>query len=122
MAAFKVVRMAKRGEKSLPEFKQEWLELHRELKRTASKVVASIATGEVALGGTEVPFDGMATMYYTTLDKAKAALRDDPTKPEVVCEEFMIAEKIDAAKTIKAINQLKIVRTVIRRNDQTHAQ
>ncbi len=122
MNTFKVVRMAKRGEKSLPEFKQEWLELHRELKRTANKVVASMATGEVALGGTEVPFDGMATMYHTTVEKARAALADHPQRQEVLSEEFMVAEKMDAAKTIKATNQLKIVRTVIRRKDLTLAQ
>lgn len=122
MSTFKVVRMAKRGDKLPLEFKQEWMELHGQLKRSCDRVVVSMATGEVALGGGAPPFDGMAAMYYSSADKARPTLRDDPRRQEVLCEEFLMAEKLDAPKTIKANGQLKIVRTVIRRKDLTLAQ
>ncbi len=112
MSTFKVVRMAKRGDKTPAEFKPEWLERHRELKRAANRVVASIATGEVALGGEEPPFDGMAAIYYSNAEAARA----------VVCEEHAMSQKPDADKLIKSNGQLKIVRTVFRRKDLTQLQ
>jgi uncharacterized protein (TIGR02118 family) len=122
METFKVIRMAKRGNLLPAEFRQEFLEKHRDLKRAAKKVVASVSTGEVAAGGNEAPFDGMAALYYSTAGEARAALGDDPTRIEVACEEHLMSEKLDADKTIKANGQLKIVRSVIRRKDLTLAQ
>ena len=122
MNTFKVVRMAKRGDKTPAEFRQEWLERNRELKRAANRVVASVATGEVALGGQEPPFDGMAAIYYSNADAARAVLGDDAKKIEVLCDEFLMSEKLDADKLLKPAGQLKIVRTVYRRKDLTHAQ
>ncbi len=122
MSTFKVVRMAKRGDHLPAEFRQEWLEKHRELKRAAKKVVASVATGEVALGGSEPPFDAMSSIYYGTAAEARHALGDDPTKMEVACEEYMMSQKGDADRVIKANGQLKVVRTVMRRKDLTLAK
>ena len=114
--------MAKRGEKLPAEFRQEWLERHRELKRAAKKVVASIATGEAAAGAKEAPFDGMAALYYSSAAEARAALGDDPSKVEVACEEQLIAQQGDADRLVKTNAQLKLVRTFIRRKDLTLAQ
>jgi len=122
MNLFKVVRMSKRGEKSLAEFKQEWIERHRDLKRAANRVVTSVATGEVALGGKEPPFDGMAAIYYSSAEAARPTLGDDPKKIEVVCDEHLMSQKVDAEKLIKSSGQLKIIRTIIRRKDLTHVQ
>src|SRR3954463_2237645 len=122
METFKVIRMAKRGNLLPAEFRQEFLEKHRDLKRAAKKVVASVSTGEVAAGGSEAPFDGMAALYYSTAGEARAALGDDPTRIEVACEEHLMSEKLDADRTIKANGQLKIIRSVIRRKDLTLAQ
>ena len=122
MSTYKVVRMAKRGNHLPAEFRQEWLEKHRELKRAAKRVVASVATGEVALGGKEPPFDGMAAIYYSTTAEARAALADDPTKVEVACEEYMMSQKGDAERIIKPNGQLKVVRTVMRRKDLSLAK
>jgi len=122
METFKVVRMAKRGNLLPAEFRQEFLEKHRELKRAAKKVVASVSTGEVAAGGKEAPFDGMAAIYYGSAAEARHALGDDPTKIEVACTEHLMSQKGDAERVIKAQGQLKIVRTVIRRKDLTLAQ
>ncbi|HUQ26132.1 MAG TPA: EthD domain-containing protein [Burkholderiales bacterium] len=116
MNTFKVVRMAKRGDKLPLEFKQEWVELHSQLKRTSNKVVVGMATGDAP------PFDGMAAMYYSNADKAKATLTDDPKRQEILCEEFVAGERIDAAKTLKGKDQIKIVRTIIRHKDLSLAQ
>ena len=118
MNTFKVVRMAKRGEKLPAEFRHEWLEKHRELKRAAKKVVASIATAHIK----DPPYDGMAALYYSSAAEARAALGDDPSKVEVACDEQVMAQQGDADRLIKTTGQLKLVRTYIRRKDLTLAQ
>jgi hypothetical protein len=116
MNTFKVVRMAKRGDKLPLEFKQEWVDLHSQYKRAANKVVVSMPTSE------KTPFDGFAAMHYSTLVKAKNTLADHPGRQEVLCEEFVSGEKLDAAKTIKSKDQVKIVRLIIRKKDLSIAQ
>lgn len=116
MNTFKVVRMAKRGDKLPLEFKQEWVELHSQLKRNSNKVVVGMVTGDAP------PFDGMAAMYYSNVDKAKATLTDDPKRQEILCEEFVAGEKIDAARTLKSKEQIKIVRTLFRHKDLSLTQ
>ena len=116
MNTFKVVRIAKRGDKLPLEFKQEWIELHGQLKRSSNRVVVGIASGE------KPAFDGIAAMYYSSAAKAKETLVDHPQRQEVVCEEFVAGEKIDAAKTVKVKDQIKIVRTLFRHKDLSLAQ
>jgi uncharacterized protein (TIGR02118 family) len=114
---YKIVRLVKR-KPGVPaaEFKQRWLKHHASSKE--QKIVASIATGEVALGGGEAPFDGMAAHYFGSLDEARAALAQFSDGIAVVCDEHLMSQKPDAKLGIK----LKIVRTVYRRRDLTHAQ
>lgn len=116
MNTFKVVRMAKRGDKLPHEFKTEWLELHGQLKRAANRVVASVPTNDAPA------FDAIAAMYQSSADKARSMVSDDGKRQEVVCEEFLAGEKVDAAKTVKSKDQIKIVRIFIRRKDMTLAQ
>lgn len=116
MNTFKVVRMAKRGDKLPLEFKQEWVELHSQLKRSSNRVVVGMATGEAPA------FDGMAAMYYSNADKARATVGDDPKRPDTPCEEFLAGERIDAAKTVKQKDQIKIVRILFRHKDLSLAQ
>lgn len=111
MNTFKVVRMAKRGDKLPLEFKTEWLELNGQLKRAANRVTVSMPTSENS------PFDGFAGIYYSTVAKAKETLSDKPGRQEVLCEEFISGEKLDAAKTIKSKDQVKIIRLIIRKKD-----
>lgn len=118
MNTFKVVRMAKRGDKLPAEFRQEWLEKHRELKRAAKKVVASISTTHIK----EPPYEGMAAIYYGSAAEARAALADDPARIEVACDEQVMAQQGDADRLVKPMGQLKLVRTYIRRKDLTLAQ
>ena len=116
MNTFKVVRMAKRGDKLPLEFKTEWLELNGQLKRAANRVVVSMPTSE------NPPFDGFAAIYYSTAAKAKETLTDKAGRQEVLGEEFIAGEKIDAAKTIKAKDQIKVVRLIIRKKDMSLAE
>jgi hypothetical protein len=115
MNTFKVVRMAKRGDKLPLEFKTEWIELNGQLKRAANRVTVSMPTSEKS------PFDGFAAIYQSTLTKARDNLSDKPGRQEVLCEEFVSSEKPDAAKTIKAKDQIKVVRLIIRKQDMSLA-
>jgi uncharacterized protein (TIGR02118 family) len=142
-AAVKIVRLVKRRQDLTPaQFKDYWLTQHARHERQAiaatllQKVVASIATGEVALGGTVPPFDGMVALYFRTLEDARAtfsgqaaaAMREDAKNfvdlskipPQIFADEYL-TEKQGAA-ALKESGQLKIVRTVYRRRDLTHSQ
>lgn len=144
-AMIKIVRLVKRrADLSFAQFKDYWLKEHAAHERRAiaatplQKVVASIATGEVALGGTKPPFDGMVALYFQSMEDARAtfsgpataALREDAknfvapdgTPQQVFADEYLMSEKSGAASTIRKSGQLKIVRSVTRRRDLTHAQ
>lgn len=108
---FKVVRIAKRGSLTPEQFRRE---LQDPRGSSPSRTVASLSTGEVALGGKEAPFDGMAALYYPTLDAARAAA--GRWSDAVVCDEHLMSQKPDPQIRIK------IIRTVVRRRDLTHAQ
>jgi len=140
----KIVRLVKRrADLSLAQFKNYWLTRHAEHERRAieatplQKVVASIATGEVALGGTVPPFDGMVSLYFKSIEDARAtlsrpetaAMREDAknfvdprSSPQLFADEYLVSEKEDAPGTIRRSGQLKTIRTISRRHDLTHAQ
>ncbi|HWI37706.1 MAG TPA: EthD domain-containing protein [Burkholderiales bacterium] len=118
MSTFKVVRMAKRGDKLPAEFRQEWLERHRELKRAVSKVVAAVAHDS----NKDAEYSGMSSMYYSSAAEARAALGDDPAKMEVACEEQVIAQQGDSDRRIKPMGQINLVRAYVRRKDLSLAQ
>ncbi len=141
----KIVRLVKRrADLTLAQFKDYWLTQHAGHERRAiattalQKVVASIATGEVALGATAPPFDGMVALYFRSLEDARAAfsgpatgaMREDAKNfvdlgempPQVFADEYLISEKPDAGRALGKFGQLKIIRTVYRRRDLTHAK
>jgi len=144
-ATVKIVRLVKRRpDFTLLQFKDYWLTRHAEHERRAiestplQKVVASIATGEVALGGAVPPFDGMVALYFRSLEEARttfsgaatAAMREDARNfvardaipPQIFAEEYLMSEKPQAAAAMKASGQLKIIRAVCRRHDLSRAQ
>jgi uncharacterized protein (TIGR02118 family) len=140
----KIVRLVKRrADLSLAQFKNYWLTRHAEHERRAieatplQKVVASIATGEIALGGADPPFDGMVALYFKSLEDARAtlsgpetaAMREDAknfvdprSSPQLFADEYLVSEKEDASGTLRRSGQLKTIRTISRRRDLTHAQ
>jgi hypothetical protein len=118
---FKVIRMAKRGDKFPPEFRMDWLERHRELRRTASRLVASVAADGKPLGD-EPSYDGMAALYFSTFPEAREAREKGAGKDRVsvVMDEKALFERIDAA--VKTTGQLKVVLTNVRKPELTPAQ
>lgn len=116
MNTFKVVRMAKRGDKLPHEFKTEWVELNGQLKRAANRVVVGVPTNDAPA------FDALASIYYSTAAKAKDILTDKAGRQEVLCEEILSGEKVDAAKTIKPKDQIKVVRLITRKKEMSLAQ
>jgi len=118
---FKVIRMVKRGDKLPAEFRQEWLERNRELRKTAGKLVAGVlADGNILPG--EPLFHGVAALYYRTLSEARAAHEKDIGKDaiSVITEEKVLFEKSGA--TFKAVAQLKVILTAVRKKELTPAQ
>jgi uncharacterized protein (TIGR02118 family) len=108
---FKVVRMLNRGALSAEAFRKM---LEQTGESTPLGKVLSLATGEVALGGAAPPFDGMVALYYPTVEAARAAAARWPDA--VVCEEHLMSQKP------RPETKIKIIRTVYRRRDLTHAQ
>src|SRR3954466_10472998 len=110
MDLLKVIRMAKRApQQSAEAFRQEWKEAQIKISPPPVRTVLSLATGEVALGGQTPPFDGMAALYYPTLDEARCAGASMKAEVVQVCDEHLMSQKPNP-KT-----RLKIIRTVYRR-------
>jgi uncharacterized protein (TIGR02118 family) len=117
MNAFKVIRMAKRPEgAAAAQFRVDWTRAQRAAQPAPARTVVSLSTGEVALGGQVPLFDGMAALYYDSLEKARAACAalDDATA--VVCDEHLMSQKPNPD------TRIKIIRTVYRRRDLSHQQ
>lgn len=117
MNMFKVIRMSKRPEgASAAQFRNDWTKAQRAVKPAPARTVVSLSTGEVALGGQVPLFDGMAALYYDSLEKARAACAGLNDATAVVCDEHLMSQKPDPDTTIK------IIRTVYRRRDLSHQQ
>ena len=74
----KTVRFVrKRRDMTRDEFKEYWLTKHLEIEKIAlqktkvRKITASFATGELK-GGRELPFDGLAEIYFDSIGDLKA--------------------------------------------------
>jgi hypothetical protein len=116
----KVVRLVKRGDKLPAEFRQEWLERNRELRKTASKLVTSVMADGILPG--EPLFHGVAALYYPAINEARAAQEKDIGKEALstITEERVLYERTGA--TLKPMNQLKVILTAIRKKELTPAQ
>src|SRR3954464_6881125 len=118
---FKVIRMAKRGDKLPAEFRQEWLERHRDLRKNAGKLLAcSIADGNILPG--EPLYHGVALLYYPTMNEARAVQEKAIAKDAIslIADEKTVFEKTGAI--YKPMGQLKVMLTDVRRKDLTPAQ
>ena len=115
MSTFKVIRMAKRPEgAAAAQFREEWTRAQRAVKPAPARTVVSLSTGEVALGGQVAPFDGMAALYYDSVENARTACAE--LKGAVICDEHLMSQKPHPDMRIK------IIRTVYRRRDLSHQQ
>jgi len=118
---FKVIRLVKRGDKLPAEFRQEWLERNRELRKAASNLVASVAADGNILPGEPI-FHGVAALYYPAIAEARAAHDKDIGKDALstITEEKALYTRTGA--TLKPMGQLKVVLTSIRKKELTPAQ
>jgi len=117
----KVIRMVKRGDKTQAEFRQEWLERNRDLRKTANNLVASVVADGNILPG-EAIFHGVAALYFPAINEARAAHETDIGKEalSVIAEEKVLFERTGA--TLKPMGQLKVILTSIRKKELTPAQ
>ncbi len=112
---YKLLRFVKRRpDLTQEQFKEYWLNRHVELERwnventPMVKIEALFATGEM-VGGKEPPFDGLAELWFETLEDMRAVMSSDvparmlkdeenfvDTSAEivrVVTEAYVVAEK-----------------------------
>ena len=118
---FKLIRMVKKGDKLPAEFRQEWLERNRELRKTADKLVASVVADGKPLGD-EPLFHGMAALYFRGEKEARSAQEQSQAKDSlsVVMDEKVLFERTGA--TLKALGQIKVILTGVRKKDLSPAQ
>ena len=77
---YKYIRMIKRRRGStLKQFRDYWLEGCAERDKRAMdkapairRIIKNVSTGEVALGGTEPPFDAMLALFFDSVADAQA--------------------------------------------------
>src|SRR5260221_7575773 len=118
---FKLIRMVKRGDKLPAEFRQEWLERNRELRKTANKLVAGVVADGKLLGD-EAAYDGVAALFFPTQKEARAAEATGQAKDalSVVMDEKALFERTGA--TLQPPGRLKVSLTSLRAKDLTPAQ
>ena len=119
---FKVIRMVKRGDKLPGEFRQEWLEHNRELRKTAGRLVVGVAADFKVFGDEKPAYDGMASLYFSTVTEAAKAEDQSLGKGAVslVAEEKTLFERPKV--TLKSTAQLKVVITAVRKKGLSPAQ
>jgi hypothetical protein len=117
---YKVIRMVKRKDKTPAEFRQEWLERNRDLRKTANRLVASVvADGKIL--GYEPPYDGVAALYFPGEKEARDAAEKNQGKDSItlVADERVLFERTGVA--LKSMGQLKVMLTAVRRQDLSPA-
>lgn len=119
---FKLIRMAKKGDKLPAEFRTEWLERNRELRKTANQLVASVVADGKVLGDDPL-YDGVAALYFPAEKEARDADEKSQGKDSitVVMDEGKVLFERTGA-TFKPMGQLKVILTSVRKKDLPPAQ
>jgi hypothetical protein len=118
---FKLIRMVKKGDKLPAEFRTEWLERNRELRKTANKLIASVVADGKVLGDDPL-YDGAAALYFPAEKEARDANEKSQAKDSlsVVMDEKTLFERTGA--TFKALGQLKVILASAKKKDLSPAQ
>src|SRR5258708_16500432 len=95
----------KKGAKLPAEFRTEWLERNRELRKTANTLSASVVADGKVLGDDPL-YDGMASLYFPAEKEARDANEKSQAKDSlsVVMDEKTLFERTGA--TFKTLAQL----------------
>jgi len=118
---FKLIRMVKKGDKLPAEFRVEWLERNRELRKTANTLIASVVADGKVLGDDPL-YDGVAALYFPAEKDARSAQEQSKAKDSlaVVMDEKTLFERTGA--TFKALGQLKVILASVKKKDLPAAQ
>ena len=119
---FKLIRMVKKGDKLPAEFRTEWLERNRELRKTANKLIASVVADGKVLGD-EPMFDGVAALYFPAEKEARDSAEKSQGKDSlslVMDEGKVLFERTGAQ--FKNLGQLKVILTSIKKKELSAAQ
>ena len=121
---FKIIRMVKRGDKLPAEFRQEWLEHNRGLRKAVTRLVASVAAEGKILGDEAPAYDGISALYFSTVAEAHSAEDKSLGKGaiSVVAEEKVLFERPEGDKALKTAGQLKVILTAQRKKELSPAQ
>jgi hypothetical protein len=118
---FKLIRMVKKGDKLPAEFRVEWLERNRELRKTANKLIASVVADGKVLGDDPL-YDGVAALYFPAEKDARSAEEQSKAKDSlaVVMDEKVLFERTGA--TFKSLGQVKVILASVKKKDLSPAQ
>jgi hypothetical protein len=118
---FKLIRMVKKGDKLPAEFRTEWLERNRELRKTANKLIASVVADGKVLGDDPL-YDGAAALYFPAEKEARDANEKSQAKDSlsVVMDEKTLFERTGA--TFKSLGQLKVILASVKKKELSPAQ
>ncbi|MBV9191072.1 MAG: EthD domain-containing protein [Betaproteobacteria bacterium] len=114
--------MVKKGDKLPAEFRTEWLERNRELRKTANKLIASVVADGKVLGD-EPMFDGVAALYFPAEKEARDSAEKSQGKDSlslVMDEGKVLFERTGAQ--FKNLGQLKVILTSIKKKELSAAQ
>ena len=119
---FKLIRMVKKGDKLPAEFRTEWLERNRDLRKTANKLVASVVADGKVLGDDPM-YDGVSALYFPAEKEARDSAEKSQGKDSlsVVMDEGKVLFERTGAQ-FKNLGQLKVILTSVRKKDLSPLQ
>lgn len=114
--------MVKRGDKLPGEFRQEWLEHNRGLRKAAARITAGVTAEGKFFVEDQPAFDGMASVYFSTAIEAAKAEDRSLAKGAIslVAAEQVLFERPNVV--LKTAGQLKVVVTAVRKKGLSPAQ
>jgi len=119
---FKLIRMVKKGDKLPAEFRTEWLERNRDLRKTANKLIASVVADGKVLGDDPM-YDGVSALYFPGEKEARDAGEKSQGKDSisVLMDEGKVLFERTGAQ-FKNLGQLKVILTSVKKKELSPAQ
>ena len=119
---YKLIRMVKKGDKLPAEFRTEWLERNRDLRKTANKLVASVVADGKVLGD-DATYDGVSALYFPAEKEARDSAEKSQGKDSisVVMDEGKVVYERNGAQ-FKNLGQLKVILASVRKKELSPAQ
>lgn len=119
---YKLIRMVKKGDRMPAEFRTEWLERNRDLRKTANKLIASVVADGKVLGDDPM-YDGVAALYFPGEKEARDSAEKSQGKDSIIVvmdEGKVLFERTGAQ--FKNLGQLKVILTSVKKKELAPAQ